>query len=103
MSEKNNEEERERGFNYLNKAGEHFLMGATEVVIGTGFAIKAINSLLHDDEGKKFLRSLPLKAAGKGFGIALDLAGAAMKSDKKSDTDENENDKGKKKRKINIE
>lgn len=51
----------------LEKAGEHFLMSAAELFVGTGFAIKGVRNLLQDEEGRKFLKELPYNAVTKGF------------------------------------
>lgn len=53
----------------IGKAGEHFIVGATEFVLGTGFAIKGVKELLEKEEGRKFICELPFKTVDKGFEI----------------------------------
>jgi len=51
----------------LRRAGEHFITGAAECIVGAGFAIKGARDLLNNEEGRKFLRDLPSEVADKGF------------------------------------
>ena len=51
----------------LSRAGEHFITSAAEFIVGAGFAVKGAKDLLNNEEGRKFLRELPSKAAEKGF------------------------------------
>jgi hypothetical protein len=57
----------------LGKAGEHFITSAAEFVVGTGFAIKGAKDLLNNEEGRKFLKELPSKAAEKGLEFLTEL------------------------------
>ena len=83
----------------LGKAGEHFIMSATEMVVGAGYAIKGVKELLEKEEGRKFVCELPLKAVNKGFELAR-KAGEEIKERKKSG---GKATRGKRTRKINIE
>ncbi len=66
----------------LGKAGEHLIVGATELVLGAGFAIKGVKELLEKEEGRKFVCELPLKAVDKGFELVR-KAGEQMKERRK--------------------
>jgi len=83
----------------LGKAGEHFIMSATEMVVGAGYAIKGVKELLEKEEGRKFVCELPLKAVNKGFELAR-KAGEEIKERRKSG---GKATRGKRTRKINIE
>lgn len=83
----------------LGKAGEHFIVGATEMVVGTGFAIKGMKELLEKEEGRKFVCELPFKAVNKGFELVR-KAGEQMKERRKSGA---KSMKGKRSRKIDVE
>jgi len=65
--EKTKGKEKEVDLEELGKAGEHLIMSATELVVGTGFAIKGVKNLLEEKEGRKLLLELPFKAMSKGF------------------------------------
>lgn len=83
----------------LGKAGEHFIVSATEMVVGTGFAIKGVKDLLQKEEGRKFVCELPFKAVSKGFEI-VKKAGEEIKERRKRGAKET---RGKRSRKINVE
>ena len=83
----------------LGKAGEHLIMSATEMVVGTGYAIKGVKELLEKEEGRKFVCELPLKAVNKGFEL-VKKAGEELKERRKSGETGR---RGKRTRKINIE
>ena len=83
----------------LGKAGEHFLVSATEMVVGTGYAIKGVRELLQKEEGRKFVCELPFKAVSKGFEI-VKKAGEQVKERRKSRAG---GTRGKRSRKINVE
>ncbi len=83
----------------LGKAGEHFIVSATEMVVGAGYAIKGVKELLEKEEGRKFVCELPLKAVNKGFEL-VKKAGEGIKERRKSGDRET---RGKRTRKINIE
>jgi hypothetical protein len=83
----------------LGKAGEHFIMSATEMVVGTGYAIKGVRELLQKEEGRKFVCELPFRAVSKGFEIAK-KAGEEIKERRKSGAT---GTRGKRSRKINVE
>lgn len=83
----------------LGKAGEHFIVGATEMVVGTGFAIKGVKELLEKEEGRKFVCELPLKVVDKGFELVRKV-GEQMKERRKSGA---KGSSGKRSRKIDIE
>jgi hypothetical protein len=83
----------------LGKAGEHFIVSATEMVVGTGFAIKGVKDLLQKEEGRKFVCELPFKAVSKGFEI-VKKAGEEIKERRKSGA---KGTRGKRSRKINVE
>ena len=83
----------------LGKAGEHFIVGATEMVVGTGFAIKGVKELLEKEEGRKFVCELPFKAVNKGFELVR-RAGERMKERRKSGA---KGSSGKRSRKIEVE
>ncbi len=57
----------------LSKAGEHLIMGATELVVGAGFAIKGVKELLQTEEGRNFIREVPSKVVSKGFGAVKEV------------------------------
>jgi hypothetical protein len=83
----------------LGKAGEHFIVSATEMVVGTGYAIKGVKELLEKEEGRKFVCELPFKAVSKGFEIVR-KAGEEIKERRKSGE---KGTRGKRTRKINVE
>jgi len=83
----------------LGKAGEHFIMSATEMVVGAGYAIKGVKELLEKEEGRKFVCELPLRAVNKGFELAR-KAGEEIKERRKTGE---KGTRGKRTRKINIE
>ena len=83
----------------LGKAGEHFIVSATEMVVGTGFAIKGVKELLEKEEGRKFVCELPLKAVNKGFEL-VKKAGEEIKERRKGGA---KRARGKRSRKINVE
>lgn len=83
----------------LGKAGEHLIMSATELVVGAGFAIKGVKSLLTEQEGRKLLRELPFKAMTKGFDIAK-KAGEDYRSKKQA---RSKSSRSKRSRKINVD
>lgn len=83
----------------LSKAGEHFIVSATEMVVGTGYAIKGVKQLLEKEEGRKFVCELPFKAVSKGFEIVR-KAGEEIKERRKSGE---KGTRGKRSRKIDIE
>lgn len=83
----------------LGKAGEHFLAGATEIVAGTGFVIKGVRHLLENEEGRKFLCELPLKAVNTGIDL-MKKAGKDAKERRKTGTGQK---RGSRSRKINVE
>jgi len=64
---RNKKKEPEIDLSDLSRAGEHFITSAVEFVVGAGFAIKGAKDLLNNDEGKKFLKELPSRAAEKGL------------------------------------
>ncbi len=57
----------------LGKAGEHFIMGAAELVVATGYAIKGVKNLLDDKEGRKFVRDFPIKMMERGFEVVKEI------------------------------
>ncbi len=83
----------------LGKAGEHFIVSATEMVVGTGFAIKGVKELLEKEEGRKFVCELPFKAVSKGFEL-VKKAGEEIKERRKGGQ---KGTRGKRSRKINVE
>ncbi|MEQ9619639.1 MAG: hypothetical protein RIG61_10750 [Deltaproteobacteria bacterium] len=83
----------------LGKAGEHFIVGATEMVVGTGFAIKGVKELLEKEEGRKFVCELPFKAVNKGFDLVR-RAGEQVRERRKSGA---AGSSGKRNRKIDVE
>jgi hypothetical protein len=83
----------------LGKAGEHFIVSATEMVVGTGFAIKGVKELLEKEEGRKFVCELPFKAVSKGFEL-VKKAGEEIKERRKGGA---KGTRGKRSRKINVE
>ena len=83
----------------LGKAGEHFIVSATEMVVGTGFAIKGVRELLRKEEGRKFVCELPFKAVNKGFEL-VKKAGEEIKERRKGGA---KGTRGKRSRKINVE
>lgn len=85
---------------HLGKAGEHFIVGATELVVGTGFAIKGVKELLEKEEGRKFVCELPLKAVDKGFELVR-KAGEQMRERRKARAGTGAG--GKRSRKIDVE
>ena len=42
-------------------------MSAAELFVGAGYAIKGVKGLIQDEEGRKFLRELPVNVITKGF------------------------------------
>ncbi len=83
----------------LGKAGEHFIVSATEMVMGAGYAIKGVKELLQKEEGRKFVCELPFKAANKGFDL-VKKAGEVIKERRKG---ADKGTRGKRSRKINVE
>ena len=83
----------------LGKAGEHFIVSATEIVVGAGYAIKGVKGLLEKEEGRKFVCELPLKAVNKGFEL-VKKAGEEIKERRKGGA---KRARGKRSRKINVE
>lgn len=83
----------------LGRAGEHFIAGATEMVVGTGFAIKGMKELLEHEEGRKFICELPFKVVSTGFDMAK-KAGQKIKDRRKERAGSRG---GKRSRKINVE
>jgi len=83
----------------LNRAGEHFITGAAEWLVGAGFAIKGAKDLLNNEEGRKFLRDLPSKTADKGFEL-LKEATEHLKERKKNKSKGSGRNRG---RKIEVE
>jgi len=83
----------------LGKAGEHFIVSATEMVVGTGFAIKGVKDLLRKEEGRRFVCELPFKAVNKGFEL-VKKAGEEIKERRKGGA---KGTRGKRSRKINVE
>lgn len=80
----------------LRKAGEHFIMGAMEFVVGTGFAVKGMKELMENEDGRKLIRDFPSRAASRGFDLLV-RARDQMKARAKS------GDGAKRSRKIDIE
>ena len=83
----------------LEKAGEHFLMSAAELFVGTGYAIKGVRSLLQDEEGRKFLKELPYNAVSKGF----ELVKQAEEEYRERKAGKSGTGKSKRSRKITVE
>ena len=83
----------------LEKAGEHFIMSAAELFVGTGYAIKGVRNLLQDEEGRKFLRELPYNAVTKGF----ELVRQAEEEYRDRKAGKSGTGKSKRSRKINVE
>lgn len=83
----------------LGKAGEHFIVSATEMVVGAGFAIKGVKELLRKEEGRKLICELPLKAVDKGFEL-VKKAGEGIRERRKGGP---KGARGKRSRKINVE
>jgi len=83
----------------LGKAGEHFIVSATEMVVGAGFAIKGVKELLRKEEGRKLICELPLKAVDKGFEL-VKKAGEEIRERRKGGA---KRARGKRSRKINVE
>lgn len=83
----------------LEKAGEHFLLSAAELFVGTGYAIKGVRSLLQDEEGRKFLKELPYNVITKGF----EMARQAEEEYRARKTGKSGAGKSKRSRKINVE
>lgn len=83
----------------LGKAGEHFLAGATEIVAGAGFVIRGVKQLLQDEEGRKFLCDLPLKAVNTGIDL-MKKAGKEAKERRKTGAGRK---RGSRSRKIDVE
>ena len=83
----------------LGKAGEHLIMSATELVVGAGFVIKGVKSLLQDEQGRKLLRELPFKAVNKGFDLAK-KAGEEYRAKKRAGSKSSRSERG---RKINVD
>ncbi len=83
----------------LSKAGEHLIMGATELVVGTGFAVKGVKELLQKEEGRKFVRDLPSKAVSKGFEVVKEARDILRERKKKKSSQAG----SKRSRKINVE
>ena len=84
----------------IGKAGEHFIVGATEFVLGTGFAIKGVKGLLEKEEGRKFVCELPFKAVDMGFEIVRKV-GEQMKERRKEGAQKGAGTT--RSRKINVE
>lgn len=83
----------------LSKAGEHFITSAAEFVVGTGFAIKGVKDLLKNEEGRKFLKELPSKAAGKGLEFLTELTEQIKEKEKSK----SKRTRKKRSRKIEVE
>jgi hypothetical protein len=83
----------------LGKAGEHFIAGATELVAGTGFVIRGVKHLLENEEGRKFLCELPMKAVNTGIEL-VKKAGNEVKERRKAGAGQK---RGSRSRKINVE
>jgi hypothetical protein len=83
----------------LSRAGEHFITSAAEFVVGAGFAMKGAKDLLDNEDGRKFLRELPSKAAGKGLEFLTEVAEQLKEKEKSKSKRTSKN----RSRKIEVE
>lgn len=83
----------------LSRAGEHFITSAAEFVVGAGYAIKGAKDLLNNEEGRKFLRELPSKAADKGFEFLTEVTEQLKEKEKNKSRKSTRN----RSRKIEVE
>jgi hypothetical protein len=58
----------------LEKARGHFIKATTEIVIGSGFALKGIRNLLKEREGRQIVYDLVGNLLGRGANIVTKLA-----------------------------
>jgi hypothetical protein len=84
----------------LEKARSHLIRATTELIIGTGFAIKGVKNLLKEREGRKLVYNVAEQSIRKGFNLMTNLADI-LKSliERKSPKSK----RGKIRRKIKIE
>lgn len=96
---KSKNKETEIDFSDLSRAGEHFITSAAEFVVGAGFAMKGAKDLLDNEEGRKYLRELPSKAANKGIEFLTEVTEQLKEKEK----NKSKRTSKKRSRKIEVE
>ncbi len=57
----------------LEKARDHFIRATTEIITGTGFALKGMRKLLKRRKGRELIYGLTGNLIGKGFSLVTKL------------------------------
>ncbi len=65
---------KKKNINDLEKARDHFIRATTEIVIGTGFALKGVRNLLKRREGRGIIYGFTGNLIGKGFNLVTKLS-----------------------------